>query len=125
MKTRLFKKADLFIALAVLLIGAAALIFISLSQGGGRTAVVEYRGETVRVIDLDGVKEGYTFTVSGDLEVVIEVSPQGIRFLSSPCPDKRCVEFGLLSKKGQVAVCMPAGISVRITGEGEYDGVTG
>ncbi|MBQ6183476.1 MAG: NusG domain II-containing protein [Clostridia bacterium] len=125
MKTRLFKKADLFIALAVLLIGAAALIFISLSQGGGRTAVVEYRGETVRVIDLDGVKEGYTFTVSGDLEVVIEVSPQGIRFLSSPCPDKRCVEFGLLNKKGQVAVCMPAGVSVRITGEGEYDGVTG
>ena len=111
MKTRLFKKADLFIALAVLLIGAAALIFISLSQGGGRTAVVEYRGETVRVIDLDGVKEGYTFTVSGDLEVVIEVSPQGIRFLSSPCPDKRCVEFGLLNKKGQVAVCMPAGVS--------------
>ena len=125
MKTRLFKKADLFIALAVLLIGAAALIFISLSQGGGRTAVVEYRGETVRVIDLDGVTEGYTFTVSGDLEVVIEVSPQGIRFLSSPCPDKRCVEFGLLNKKGQVAVCMPAGVSVRITGEGEYDGVTG
>lgn len=125
MKTKLFKKADLFIALAVLITGIAALIFISLSQGGGRTAVVEYRGETVRVIDLDGVKEGYTFTVSGDLEVVIEVSPQGIRFLSSPCPDKRCVEFGLLSKKGQVAVCMPAGISVRITGEGEYDGVTG
>lgn len=125
MKTRLFKKADLFIALAVLITGIAALLLISLSQGGGRTAVVEYRGETVRVIDLDGVKEGYTFTVSGDLEVVIEVSPQGIRFLSSPCPDKRCVEFGLLNKKGQVAVCMPAGVSVRITGEGEYDGVTG
>lgn len=125
MKTRLFKKADMVIIAAVLLAGVAALLFITLSQSGGRVAVIEYRGETVKTIDLENVKEEYTVVVKGDLEVVIEVSPRGIRFASSPCPDKRCVGFGVLSKKGQVAVCLPAGVSVRITGEGEYDGVTG
>ncbi len=125
MKTRMFKKADLFIAFAVLFAALCALLAISLAGGNGRTAVIEYRGETVKVIDLDSVAAPYTFTVEGDLEVVMEVSPQGIRFAYSPCPDKLCERFGTLGKKGQVAVCMPAGISVRITGEGEYDGVTG
>lgn len=127
MKTGLIKKADIIILAVCLLAGAALMLAFSLSGGESRQAVIEYRGKTVKVIDLDSVTEEYVFTVEGDLKVEICVSPQGIRFLSSPCPDKLCVRFGALNKKGQVAVCMPAGVSIRIRGaeDGGYDGVTG
>ena len=125
MKIGLFKKADLIIIAFCIIAGIAAFIFFSSSGGEGRQAVIEYRGETVRVIDLDSVAEEYTFTVRGDLDVEITVSPEGVRFSASACPDKLCVAFGTLSKRGQIAVCMPAGVSVRVRGGEGCDGVTG
>ena len=125
MKTALIKKTDLIIIVCCLLAGAALICVFAFSGGKSREAVVEYRGDTVCVIDLDKVTEEYTFTVKGDLEVGIGVSPEGIRFVSSECPGKLCVHSGVMNKKGRVAVCLPAGVSVRIRGSEEYDGVTG
>ena len=125
MKTALIKKTDLIIIFCCLLAGAALLCVFAFSGGKSREAVVEYRGETVCVIDLDKVAGEYTFTVNGDLEVVIGVSPEGIRFVESGCPGKLCVRSGAINRKGQVSVCLPAGVSVRIRGSEGYDGVTG
>lgn len=125
MKTALIKKTDLIIIFCCLLAGAALICVFAFSGGKSREAVVEYRGETVCVIDLDKVAGEYTFTVNGDLEVVIGVSPEGIRFVSSECPGKLCVRSGAINRKGQVSVCLPAGVSVRIRGSEGYDGVTG
>jgi len=39
-----------------------------------------------------------------------------VRFLKSDCPDKVCVQTGLISKPGQIAACIPAHVLVRVTG---------
>ncbi len=122
MKNKLIKKADLVAAVIIIAASLAALFL--LQSGEGRLAVIEYNGKTIKTIDLAEISTEYTFTVQGDVPVVIAVSPDGIKFSYSECPDKLCVKFGLLSKRGDMAACVPAKVSIRIAG-GTVDAVTG
>ena len=38
----------------------------------------------------------------------------GIRFVESPCPDHTCESFGVLTKQGDWAACLPARASVTV-----------
>ena len=44
----------------------------------------------------------------------IQVRDGKVRFVDSPCPTKACVHTGWLSQGGEVAICLPNHISVRI-----------
>ena len=124
MKSRLIKKTDIIVSLVLLCAGV--LVFVLLGKGDGRTAVIEYNGKTVKEIDLDSVKDEYSFTFDGDVSVEFTVNKDGIRFSASGCPDGICMDFGAISKPGQTAICAVAKVSVRIVGSSQtVDGVTG
>ena len=42
------------------------------------------------------------------LKVVQALYDGGIRFVESPCPDHTCESFGVLTKQGDWAACLPA-----------------
>jgi len=47
-------------------------------------------------------------------------------FQEASCPDQVCVRTGRLSKSGQGAVCLPAKVTIQVTGpEREFDAYTG
>ncbi len=67
------------------------------------------------------------FAIEGKDGIVLSVEIDGgrVRVAHSGCPDQVCVNSGWLSKNGQTAACVPAGVSVRvICGSQEVDGVT-
>ncbi len=116
-------KRDILI-MAVLL--ALALAFFAgnrlLASSGVATAEIFVDSELVRSIELrPGVRE--TFPVPGRPEVVLEVEDGKIRFLSSTCRDKICVNAGFLSRPGEMAACLPNRVAVKITGGGERENV--
>ena len=43
-----------------------------------------------------------------------EAENGGIRFVESPCPDHTCESFGVLTKQGDWAACLPARASVTV-----------
>ena len=47
----------------------------------------------------------------------VVVSDGGARVESSPCPHKVCVGMGTVSSPGEVIVCVPNGVAVRVLGE--------
>ena len=98
---------------------------VSLCQNapeGGR-AVIEQDGEVYRRVVLADLKEPLTLEVNG---AVIELDKDGAHFVSSPCPDKICVNKGIIKRAGESAVCLPQRVSVRIEGgDSEIDSVTG
>ena len=51
---------------------------------------------------------------SGVEEVVVMPENGGIRFVESPCPDHTCESFGVLTKQGDWAACLPARASVTV-----------
>lgn len=104
--------------IAIVLIVAAVIFFVSEASAQGKTAVVTLNGEKVTEINLE-TAENETFTVG---KVVIEVTDGSVSITDSDCPDKTCVKTGKLSKNGDVSVCVPNRVSVEIIGE-NADGV--
>lgn len=118
-KRKYFVLADVLVAVVVIL--AAVLGFVRLlnpSDSGELTAVVRVRGEVYTEICLSDVREPYELTIDGEVQVVLSVSAEGVRFESSECPDKLCVNSGELSLVGQSAVCLPARVSVELVADG-------
>lgn len=111
---KLFKKGDLILTALVLLI-CAALIFFPKLFSGELVATVLVDGEIVETINLNNVEKGYTFSPCENVE--IEVQNGKIRFLSSDCPDKLCVESGWLETNGATSACLPQEVVISVTGE--------
>ena len=72
---------------------------------------------------LAGPKE---VTVEGDggIEVTVRLSPQGAQVIRSGCRDQVCVRTGLITRAGESALCLPAKVSVRLTGGSGGDAQT-
>lgn len=122
------RKADLLAVLLVLIVTAAGVLIITLRHTGSSAATAEIRVNTTltKSIDLTKVEESYEIKVEGNLPVTLEISRDGVRFISSECPDKLCIHSGLIAAN-ESAACLPAGVSVTVkgTGDSEVDGIVG
>ena len=123
---KLFAISDLFVIFGVLALLIVLFVFLRRDSGGELCAEICVGGEEVDFIALSDVKEDYTLNIEG---TEILVSSDGIRFVSSPCSDKICVDRGVISKAGDSAVCLPQRVSVRIVSTsrdpGNVDAVSG
>lgn len=54
----------------------------------------------------------------GPAEILI--TKEGVRFLSSPCPTKRCVHSGVIHLQGQMLACVPNRIALQIAGDAPF-----
>lgn len=58
-----------------------------------------------------------TFTVMGNLgEMEISIENERARIASSPCQGQDCVNQGWLSGPGDMAVCVPSGVFIIVSG---------
>ena len=113
-------------ALVICLLGAGV-IAASLPRARSGTpsrAEVVVSGQEALSIDLgwDGVHD-----VLGPMGVTqIEVRGGRLRVLSSPCPRQVCRHGGWIGKAGEMLVCLPNEIVIRVPGEphGEPDAAT-
>jgi hypothetical protein len=108
----LFSRADgLLLAAAVaLLLGLYAALWHH--HGHGAEAVVMVDGQRWARLNLFHDQE---LEVPGPLgHSHIRVHNGQVRFVDSPCPNKLCVHTGWLSQGGEVAVCLPNRVSVKI-----------
>ena len=109
------KWGDFVIIGVVLALAAAIAAVLALGTSGDRLYAevwqdnelverVELTDSTDRTIDLDGHN-------------VIVLSGRTARMQSADCRDQVCVRTGTLTHAGQVAVCLPNRVVLRITGE--------
>ncbi len=117
-KRKYFALGDLFVALVVvlsLLLGLFSLFFEKTATD--LVAVVTVKGEVYCEIPLSQITEPYELSVTGDKVVVLYMSSEYVRVLSSDCSDKLCVNTGRLTRAGQSSVCLPARVSVKLISE--------
>ena len=127
MKSKLslkFKVRDAIVIAAALLLAAAVFLFTLPKASEGRLyAEISRRGETLALLPLDTDAE---YTVRGDYENVIKIADGSAFFGSATCPNEDCVHAGKLTKAGQLAVCLPNGVTLRIVGaEADVDAIAG
>lgn len=100
-------------------IAIAVSIFIMIKGGGGAAprVFIETPGAQF-VYSLDS-QDTYSFRgLLGDTKV--EIADGAARVVSSPCPNKTCVQQGAISRPGQWIACLPNGVIVYIENT-DYD----
>ena len=79
----------------------------------GTVAEIWVDDRLVRQVDLVSAEEEIFSPCEG---VEIAIREQTLGFVSSDCPDQTCVHSGMLSKKGEVAICLPKGVRILLVG---------
>ena len=116
MKIRL---GDILLAAAALA-AALLLLFVRAPQDAPAVAVVLRGGEEIARINLQNPEtEEVRIDEPG---IVIRIEEGRIRFEASSCPDQTCVHTGWLSRAGDIAVCLPNEVIVKVEG-GETDDI--
>ncbi|MCI8553959.1 MAG: NusG domain II-containing protein [Clostridiales bacterium] len=119
-KRQLLRKGDMLIIAVLLAVVCLLLLVTRYGSRPGAAAVVTTPEETFSLpLNVSQVCE---LKGRGGIPVVLEIGDGQIRFQSSSCPDRLCVNSGWLSHAGQSAACVPAGIAVRLIGAPD-DGV--
>ncbi|MGE5483782.1 MAG: NusG domain II-containing protein [Ignavibacteriales bacterium] len=107
---------DRRIIFAVLLIAGA--LWLGLGYVGGyrgEVVVVNVQGVDVERLPLEPAREPVNRTVQGAIgRSTFEISGGRVRMISSDCPDKVCVKMGWISQAGQVIVCLPNRVILKV-----------
>jgi len=110
------------IALLVTLLGLSVIGFVlPAHHSGGEYVVVEREGSEICRVPLDVERTVEVYGKLGRMEIRIEGGRA--RVVQSPCPLKLCVSSGPIGTSGQMIVCIPNAVVVRIEGEGGFDAV--
>jgi hypothetical protein len=111
------KRARMIFALSIVLVAAAVGIWVYSSGvflDEPDMLLVTSGDKMVIWRPLKDIADG-TIPVEGPLgTTIVEVSQGRVRVLSSPCPEHICMNTGWISKTGQLIVCMPNRIVVRL-----------
>ena len=114
------KKGDIIVICVLLGLSLLAGIASALSacpakDGGSSYAVVTRGGVELARMPLS---EDCRYVVSdADVRCVIETSDGAVRMAEADCPDRLCVASGPKSERGQVIVCLPNEIVIRVESE--------
>ena len=116
----MIKKADIILAVALIIVGLAISYILSFGQEIGRELTISCAGE----------KFG-TYSLLEDREIVIDRNDHinkvtiknGIVSMSfSDCHGQDCIHQGEINKSGEAIICLPNKVVLEISGdEAEYD----
>ena len=117
---KFFKLTDILLIAVLLTTGFFA--HRALSKGENLVAEITVDNKLYQKIDLAKVKEAYFLELDS---LSIEIATGKLRFFSSNCHDKTCVNSGWLSNAGDFAACLPNRVAVKILSSSAPDAVTG
>lgn len=105
-------------AVIALLLTLSMVAFASLGGAGGRAERVEIEVSGKGVLSLSRSEEGL-HRIDGPLgSTAVEIREGRVRILSSPCPLKLCQRAGWIGSAGEMIVCLPNEVVVRLPGKG-------
>lgn len=117
--TSLDKKIALFVLLASI-VGLLTVAYFRFVTPRGERALIEVDNKPVQTIILTPDGEKRTLSIQGVRgESLVGVEGSGIHMIDSACPDKTCVHIGVISRPGELIVCLPNRVVIRVLGEGD------
>lgn len=119
---QLMKKNDWIIIAIVLAIAGGIYLWNTISeksQSNQLYADIYYDGELYERVDLDEQK---TVTVETEIgKNTIEINHGKVLMIEADCPDKVCLNTGIIEKINRSIVCLPNKVHVQITGDMEEE----
>lgn len=115
-------KLKLYSGIYLLLMVLAAGIYFYFAQHGQDTVEIMQDGEVLQTIDLSKVNEPYQFKVEyqGHYNIML-VAHNEISIVDADCPDKLCVQMGVLKHDAPPIVCLPNHLVIQYAGNSGVD----
>ncbi len=117
-------KTDKLIFWSVLVISCLFLLFSNLifAKSGQKTLVIEVDGAHYAAYRLEEITKPKRIKIQSDFgSQELEITKDSVEIIKSDCKDGLCL--GKLEHAGEMAVCLPNRIVVRLEHDGEVDGV--
>lgn len=119
---RIFKRAD--VILAVVIVAATSAVWLA-------TSLLNHKGEA-KTIKVSSAKDDFEIPLSDTIleipgvigQTLIRVKDGQVWVEKASCPNKVCVRQGRISKPGETIVCLPNRVVVTIEGAKKTDAVT-
>jgi len=109
------------ILIGLLVCGSLSAFFLP-RRGPGQWAVIEANGKSLGRFPLRG-KEN--ISAQGPLGTThIRIAEGKVWVVDSPCPHKLCMKMGKKERAGEVIVCVPNRVIVRVEGRRNFDSIT-
>lgn len=110
------RKGDFVICAVVLSFAILAAVPFLFQNADTLICEIKQDNKVVQTVHLTaGYRDTITLERNG-VTNVIEIDGKQVRFAQSNCPDQVCVRTGTLTRAGQIAVCLPTRVTVRIFG---------
>ena len=110
------RKADIILAIVLLVASFCSLILLRGNDVQDLKAVVYHEGKVIDSIDLSRSGE-YSMTYElYDTFNTVHYEDGAVWMEDADCPGKDCMQFGKISKAGQVIICAPHKLLIQITG---------
>ena len=118
-----FRKADIILFAAVLLIGIAGFFVLQKNSEAGVLVRIVSEGKLQYELPLDSDGEYTVKTDHGYNIICIENGQVYVK--EADCPNKDCMRYGKISGEGQMIICLPHRLVVSIlSDEGGTDAVS-
>ena len=112
-----FKKADAILLAVILALSVLGFVLLRKSASADSVVEVTVAGSPFATYPL--FKDG-EYRIESDYgynTIVVEGGQVWVK--EADCPNKDCMHFGKMNKEGQVILCLPHKLAVRIIGSGE------
>ncbi len=103
-----FKKADILLIAALILLAVFAFAFPFLNSASGSEAVIRLNNEEIHRLNLN---ENTQIDLGTNL---IKIEKGEVFVESATCPDKVCVHHSPIKNKGDAIICVPNGVVVEV-----------
>ena len=121
---KIITPGDKILVIFMLLLGIISLIALSHLRQPGDFVIIEANGQVVHQLDLNISQE---IAVKGPIgETIIKINQNSAWVVHSDCPEKICVKTGKIHLAGEMIVCVPNKVVVKITGnqKNQFDVIT-
>jgi len=109
----LFGKWDMWLFSGLVVFAVVIYVCLNRTDPDAVLAEISADGRVRHIVNLSETGE---FALAENPNVRFTVWNGEIAFTESDCPDKLCVRSGYISRIGQIAVCVPNRVSIRVVG---------
>jgi len=116
-----FKKADIILAVTLLVLGFCVLAVLKGLSVPGNSVAVTVDGVPFGVYDLS--KDQIVHIDSANGHNTMQILDGQARMTEADCPSGDCLTFGSISQTSQMIVCLPNHVVITVLGESGPDAI--
>jgi hypothetical protein len=112
---KIITPGDKILVILIFALGIVSLVALKHLKQPGDAVIIEVKGQVVQRLDLNASQR---ITVNGAIgKTTVKIEGGAAQVIHSDCPEKICVKTGKITHAGEIIVCVPNKVVIKIIGK--------